>query len=120
MNAGFAAASSMTSSRSLGVRTCLTSSRNGPNGESGEVLARSRLYAKSTATIDHTQRVVEQWNSEGNNEHQEPRADFYNDTGRMRIVAHKNNSSDGAMARRAGLRYQPNVGQNFRGPDDNP
>lgn len=74
---------------------------------------------KSTATIDHKERVVEQWNATGSNERQPDRGDYYNDTGKLRIVALRNNSGDGAMARKAGLRYRPNVGPNFRGPDDN-
>ena len=75
---------------------------------------------KTTATIDHIHKVVDHWNDEGNGLRQVPRADYYNDTSNMRVVAHRNNSSDGAMARRAGLRYQPTVGTDFRGPDDNP
>jgi hypothetical protein len=74
---------------------------------------------KSTATIDHKTRVVEHWRSHGGNDcNQGDRADFYNETGTMQVVARKNNSSDGAMARKAGLTYTPEVGQKFRGPDE--
>jgi len=75
---------------------------------------------KTTATIDHVHKVVDHWNSQGNELRQAPRADYFNLTSNMRLVAHRNNSSDGAMARNLGLRYLPTVGTDFRGPDDNP
>lgn len=70
------------------------------------------------ATIDHTQRVVEHWNSEGNDMRQSARSLFYNDTGKLQIVAAKNNSTDGALARALGLRYTDRVGKGFRGPNE--
>jgi hypothetical protein len=80
----------------------------------------SQWEPRGTATIDHVHKVVDHWNSEGNGLRQPARADYYNDTSNMRLVAHKNNSSDGAMARRLGLRYLQTVGTDFRGPNDNP
>lgn len=75
---------------------------------------------RSQPTIDHTLKVADHWSkNEGNNVRQNIRADFYNDTSKMRITAWKNNSSDGAMARKEGVTYVPNVGSDFRGPNDN-
>jgi hypothetical protein len=67
---------------------------------------------------EYATRVVEHWNEDGNNTYQTVRADFFNHVNKLRIVARKNNSSDGAMARKAGLTYTPKVGPNFRGPED--
>jgi hypothetical protein len=75
---------------------------------------------KVDVSIDHTYRVAEHWNREGNGMRQPARAAFYNDTQQTQLVASRNNSTDGALARALGLRYQPTVGTDFRGPDDNP
>jgi len=74
----------------------------------------------TNVTIDHINPGVSRhWNMDngGHNQKQEQRADFYNETSNMRLVAHKNNSSDGSRNAPA---YNPEVGPNFRGPDDNP
>ena len=75
---------------------------------------------KKDATIDHTTRVVEHWQGGGNNMTQAARKTFYNDFsgGKLRAVARKNNSSDGAHARQMGLTYKPEVGVSFRGPGE--
>jgi len=49
---------------------------------------------------------------------QDGRKSFYNETSDLRLTAWKNNSADGAKAAAEGARYLPNVGPNFRGPDD--
>ncbi len=74
----------------------------------------------ATATIDHKPRVVEHWNTAGNNTVPVVRRDFYNDVqaAHLQLVAGKNNSSDGAVARAMGARFHPTVGKDFRGPDD--
>ena len=89
-----------------------------------------KFYHEDDATIDHQPRVVEHWNGDrsvgvargkaGNNTTQGARQSFYNDTtpGKLQIVSRSNNSADGALARAAGLRYQPEVGPHFRGPLD--
>jgi Domain of unknown function (DUF4157) len=70
-------------------------------------------------TIDHLHKVADHWNTEsGNNMNQSGRKAFYNDTADLRLTAWKNNSSDGAKAAAEGLRYLPDVGPKFRGPDD--
>jgi hypothetical protein len=69
-------------------------------------------------TIDHQKKVYEHWNSEGNNEVQTDRLDFYNETADLRLTAWKNNSSDGAQAAAEGGRYKPDVGPKFRGPGE--
>jgi|GEM_PF-2827405 len=73
---------------------------------------------KTNVTIDHQTRVVEHWAAEGNNSTQTERSEFYNRLSGMRLVAWKNNSSDGAEARNLGLVYLPNVGPEFRGPHE--
>jgi len=73
----------------------------------------------TNVTIDRINPGVSRhWNMDngGHNQKQEQRADFYNETSNMRLVAHKNNSSDGSRNAPA---YNPEVGPNFRGPDDN-
>lgn len=89
-----------------------------------------KFYHEDDATIDHQPRVVEHWNGDrsvgvtrgqaGNNTTQAARQAFYNDTspGKLQIVSRSNNSADGALARAAGLRYEPEVGPHFRGPLD--
>ena len=77
------------------------------------------LEPVADATIDHKRRVVENWNSDGgNNSRQDAREKFFNEEEKLRIIARRNNSSDGAEARRQGLKYEPKVGRDFRGPDD--
>jgi hypothetical protein len=74
------------------------------------------------ASIDHKYRVVQHWNDIGHTQGQGPRADYYNDfsDNKLQVVALRNNSADGALARALGHLYQPIVGPDFRGPDDNP
>jgi len=76
--------------------------------------------ADENVTIDHKPRVVEHWNSEGNNTNQAARATYYNnvDAAHLQLVARKNNSADGALAKAMGHRYKPAVGKDFRGPLD--
>ncbi|HEX7317546.1 MAG TPA: hypothetical protein VF297_26835 [Pyrinomonadaceae bacterium] len=73
---------------------------------------------KTNVTIDHVSpKVVDHWNDVGHNAIQGTRLDFYNETSNMRLVSHKNNSTDGALTT---SEYQDEVGISFRGPDDNP
>src|SRR3954454_10577283 len=78
-------------------------------------------------TIDHKPRVVEHWNGSdpsvakaGNNSEPDDRKAFYNDTtpGKLQLVARKNNSADGALAKALGHLYAKTVGHDFGGPLD--
>jgi len=80
-----------------------------------------RSEPKSEATIDHQPRVVEHWESEGKRVTQSERAMWYSHHagGHLSVVAGKYNFSDGAEARRLGLRYSPdNIGKGFLGPGE--
>lgn len=96
-------------------------SRPDPTNSDNYVDLEGRSTAKSDATIDHQPRVVEHWESDGKNTTQSARAMWYSDHkgGHLSVIARKYNSSDGAEARRAGLRYAPeNVGKGFLGPGE--
>jgi hypothetical protein len=69
-------------------------------------------------TIDHIHKVVDHWNSGGNNMSQSERLDFYNDTSNLQLTTRAHNSTDGALARAQGSRYSSRVGDQFRGPID--
>jgi hypothetical protein len=82
---------------------------------------RGRSTPKNDITIDHQPRVVEHWESEGKKTTQVARAAWYTDHkgGHLSVIARKHNSSDGADARQAGLRYSPeDIGKNFLGPNE--
>lgn len=66
-------------------------------------------------TVDHKKKVSRHWNSDGHNSKHKVRTDFYSATGDLQIVSRSNNSSDGAKDK---TEYQPQVGKEFRGPDD--
>jgi hypothetical protein len=76
------------------------------------------------ATIDHQPRVVEHWKKRGRNTTHDKRALFYNggsddsSNKNLEVISRSKNSSDGAEARNRGLTYDPEVGPNFRGPND--
>lgn len=72
----------------------------------------------TNVTIDHMNpKLVEHWNSIGHDDIQPNRLDFFNETSNMRLVAHKNNSTDGGKTKEE---FQDEVGPRFRGPKDNP
>jgi hypothetical protein len=71
----------------------------------------------TNVTIDHIYHVVTHWNDRGHNQVQGDRLDFFNEESNMRLVAWKNNSTDGALTED---KYQEEVGPIFRGPNDNP
>jgi hypothetical protein len=71
---------------------------------------------KATKTIDHKIPVVVHWNDhQGNNMNQTSRLDWYSDISNHRIVAKRNNSSEGG---KLGITYKWDVGPNFRGPQE--
>ena len=95
--------------------------RTDPANRGNFIDDQGRSEPKSEATIDHQPRVVEHWESDGKLTTQAARAAWYTDHagGHLSVIAGKHNSSDGAEARRLGLRYSPeNVGKGFLGPGE--
>ncbi len=94
-----------------------------PNN-ANEYFYAGRFYINSgntKASLDHQPMIVQHWNDhQGNNMPQRDRVEFYNfyddkDKIKNNIKPLSLNSSEGASA---GERYKPEVGQNFRGPND--
>ena len=64
-------------------------------------------------TIDHDPTVVQDWNDHGRFTTQEPRKTFFS-AGELEILPRWLNSSEGS----GGVRLNPEVGPDFRGPGE--
>ncbi|MBU5612521.1 eCIS core domain-containing protein [Geomonas azotofigens] len=82
---------------------------------------KNRYWDKTKAydeapTVDHKkQAVVDHWNSDGRDTHQDARKDYFNDIKGLEVVPYSENSSMGAKL--AGS-YKKTVTINFRGPGE--
>lgn len=62
--------------------------------------------------LDHVRSVGQQWNDRGHNTGQDPRVEFYNDIGNLKLMCGTCNSKKA----RYDARFIPDIGPNFEGP----
>ncbi|MFD2565655.1 eCIS core domain-containing protein [Aquimarina rubra] len=69
------------------------------------------------ATMEHKHKVVDQWNSDGKYTPQSDRLDYYSTISNLEVMPKSLNLSDGSNTESG---YTFDVGERFRGPNDNP